>query len=140
MSKDIFQIPAKDHFYTEHPEEMDAFEDLIIYLESLLNEVDDVFFVDEKRYFGAISERVDTVRGMRIYIYPNEHSPPHFHVRSANVNASFSINDCTRLEGEISNKDYRKIRYWFDSSKPKLIDTWDKTRPTDCIVGNYREN
>jgi hypothetical protein len=105
-----------------------------------LNEVDAVFFVDEKRYFGATAERVDTVRGMRISIYPNEHPPPHFHVRSANVNASFSINDCTRLEGEILNKDYRKIRYWFDSSKPKLIDIWDKTRPTDCIVGNYREN
>lgn len=53
--------------------------------------------------------RVDRVGPMSIEIYANEHSPPHFHVKSSDIDAVFAISDCERLQGSISSKNERLI-------------------------------
>jgi hypothetical protein len=46
---------------------------------------------------GLIKERVITIRNMEIIIYPNDHNPPHFHVKSKDneIDAKFLIIDGT---------------------------------------------
>jgi hypothetical protein len=83
---------------------------------------------------------VARVNGLKIVIYPDEHAPPHFHVKSPNINASFSIESCTKLKGKISPQDLNKVKYWYKYSKSLLINVWDSTRPTDCEVGEYKGN
>ena len=80
------------------------------------------------------------MNGLKIEIYPNEHPPPHFHVKSPNINASFSIESCTKLRGNINPKDLSKVKYWYKHSKSLLIDIWNSTRPTNCVVGEYNDN
>lgn len=85
-------------------------------------------------------QRVDFVDGFSIEIYSKEHTPPHFHIKSANINASFSIKDCTLLEGNVGGRERRVIEWWFQRSQDKLIKIWNATRPTDndmeLIKGN----
>lgn len=84
-----------------------------------------------------IRQLVARVNGLRIEIYSNEHPPPHFHVKSPNVDASFTIQDCKILNGEVSSGDLKKVQYWHNASKPFLINVWNSTRPSDCVVGAY---
>jgi hypothetical protein len=79
-------------------------------------------------------------RGMRIEIHPHEHAPPHFHVGSETMNASFAIDDCSLLRGNVTSSEQRRIRYWHRRAKPMLIDFWNSTRPGDCAVGEYRHH
>ncbi|QHJ13979.1 hypothetical protein FX988_04260 [Paraglaciecola mesophila] len=84
-----------------------------------------------------IRQLVEKIGGLKIEIYSNEHPPPHFHVKSANINASFTIEDCFKLNGKIDSSDYKKIKYWHKRAKTRLIEAWNNTRPTNCIVGAY---
>lgn len=77
---------------------------------------------------------------LRVIIYADEHPPPHFLVDCAEGSRRFKINDCAPLDehGDLENY-LRNIRRWHSKNKQLLIDVWNRTRPTDCPVGAYRE-
>ena len=79
--------------------------------------------------------QADRIGSMTIQIYANEHAPPHFHVKSPDIDATFSITDCEKLNGTISAKDEQLIKLWHSGAKGKLIEIWNRMRPTDCPVG-----
>jgi hypothetical protein len=83
-------------------------------------------------------ELVATLDGLRIHIFSREHPPPHFRVTYAGESADFQISDCAKLVGGLKNWE-RTIRTWHAGHKDDLIETWNRTRPTDCPVGAYRE-
>lgn len=74
-------------------------------------------------------ELVDKYGSLKIEIYPNEHNPPHFHVKTNGIDASFTIEKCEKLNGSISSNDYKKIQYWYRNHKTDLIEVWNKLRP-----------
>jgi hypothetical protein len=82
---------------------------------------------------------VDKINGLKIHIYADEHAPPHFHVLSSEIDAAFTIRDCTLLRGSVDKRTRDLIMYWHGSARPKLIDFWNRTRPTDCPVGPLHE-
>jgi hypothetical protein len=88
------------------------------------------------RYFGE--ETVANIGGLKIQIFAREHPPPHFRVLYAGESADYQISDCRKLIGGLAKWD-RTIRAWHAQNKDKLIDTWNRTRPSDCPVGAYRE-
>lgn len=83
-------------------------------------------------------ELVAHLNGLKIQIFSNEHPPPHFRVQYSGETANYSISDCTQLNGGLK-KWYRNIREWHAKNKQTLIDTWNKTRPSNCPVGAYRD-
>jgi hypothetical protein len=125
------------------PQELDGLDEWVEYLDALINgpclileESNDLILVPDPL---IIRVRIALVRNMKIEIRSNEHAPPHFHVISPEIDASFTIDNCEILQGKISTKDYKKIKYWHQSAKPMLIETWNSVRPTDCVVGLYRD-
>jgi hypothetical protein len=54
------------------------------------------------------------------------------------MDASFSISDCSLIEGRVDPRHERLIRWWFQRSQPKLVDIWNRTRPTDCPAGPFQ--
>jgi hypothetical protein len=127
------------HFHSVDPEELSGFQEVAEWLEAILHEPCSVWEEEGKEFLIEIRALVDRVRGLKIEIYPDEHPPPHFHVKSPNVDASFTIESCELLSGEIQGTDLRKIRFWFKRAKPLLIEKWNDTRPTDCQVGFYND-
>jgi Domain of unknown function (DUF4160) len=81
-------------------------------------------------------EAVASINGMSIVIQAREHPPPHFHVRFAGSNASFRIEDGSRVPNVKGLEKYdHNIRKWWSENRCTLIDTWNRTRPDKCPVG-----
>lgn len=128
-------------FFAIDPKELENIEEWAEYLESILNSGRcTVIELNGKLELLEIKALVATFRGMKIEVFSNEHAPPHFHVKSSSIDASFKIQDCSLLNGEINKSDYNKIRYWYDNgAKQILVDSWNSSRPSDCSVGPYKE-
>ena len=91
---------------------------------------------------GSISMRkvyVKTYKGIRITIKTNEEGIPHFHAKYNNKEAKFSLSNCQLVAGSIG-KANNKITEWFlEGGKERLIEIWNNTRPSECLVGEYKE-
>ena len=109
-----------------------SLEEAAKHLEWLLNAGLSVFGGDALIF---IRQRVATINGLRIDIRPREHAPPHFHVLADGLDASFAIDDCRHLAGEIDGKDRALVEWWYRRSRSLLVSTWNSTRPSDCPVG-----
>jgi len=84
-----------------------------------------------------IRKLVDQFDGLTLHVYANEHAPPHFHVKCAGREASYTLEDCTLLHGDLGPKRNKIVLYWFHLSRDRLIDAWNELRPGDCAVGEY---
>lgn len=79
---------------------------------------------------------VDIYHGLRIMMFFDEHPPPHFAVKYNGETASFSIQSCARLRGNKGLERYElKTREWWKEHKTPLIESWNRSRLSDCPVG-----
>lgn len=125
-------------FHNVEPEKLKSFDDFAAWLEAILNNPCNVWEENGEMFLIEIKQLVAKVNGLKIEIYPDEHPPPHFHVKSPNIDASFNIENCNLLKGKIEDRDKKKIEYWHKHAKPLLIEIWNSTRPTNCTVGAYQ--
>ena len=85
-------------------------------------------------------ETVARVNGLKLEVFSDEHPPPHFRVKYQSSTANYKIADCSRINGRGEVLKYEKnIRLWWEENKPKLIEIWNQSRPSDCPVGSYKE-
>ncbi len=85
-------------------------------------------------------ETVARINGLKVQVFSNEHPPPHFRVQFQNSTANYQISDCTRINGGGEILKYEKnILLWWQKNQSTLIDSWNRQRPSDCPVGEYRE-
>lgn len=74
------------------------------------------------------------VNDMSLEIYPNDHNPPHFHVKSKQrkINVRLNLYTLEPLDGElISNRDLKKIRFLLQENTKlhkQLIEQYKKWR------------
>jgi hypothetical protein len=95
---------------------------------------------NERSQSGFTELLIEKFKGVKIEIYANEHPPPHFHVKTNNGSASFTISDCKLVDGDyFLSRRQREIQAWHAQHKQDLIRCWNETRPSDCPVGEYRE-
>ncbi len=132
------ELRRTPYFHQVEPEKLEGLKDYTAWLEAILHNPCSVFERNGESFLIENKQLIEKVNGLKIEIYSNEHPPPHFHVKSANVNASFDIENCDILEGNINSKDLKKIKYWHNHAKQILIKTWNSTRPGGCTVGEYK--
>jgi hypothetical protein len=126
-------------FFLVDPSELSGPDEWAEWLLALGSGLCDVVERNGELVLLEVRQRVAVIdRSMRVEIYPGEHAPPHFHVKSDSINASFSIDDCSLLRGSVSSGTLRKVRYWHQRAKPMLVETWNSTRPGDCTVGECK--
>ena len=58
-----------------------------------------------------IKQLVARVNGLRVEIFAREHPPPHFHISGGGIDATFSLLDCSHLEGQISGREKRLVEW-----------------------------
>jgi hypothetical protein len=86
--------------------------------------------------FGEVYEikkLVDRINNLKIIIHPRDHNPPHFHVLTDNINASFSIHTGELIKGTIDPKDQKRIKYFYDNQKEHLLEIWTGLK-TDLTI------
>ncbi len=119
---------------------VDADDDLVSSLVESIQQGRVIEIKDGKGLRLLTEKTVERVNGLKIEIFSNEHPPPHFRVKYQSSVANYQIADCARLNGSGEVLKYEQnIRLWWDENKSKLIDTWDRLRPSDCPVGRYQE-
>ncbi len=100
----------------------------------------DGYSVSEDGSLYEIKQLVARVGGIQIHVYSKEHAPPHFHVRSADIDAKFTVEDCKFLEGNIDGRERKLVEWWYSHSRSKIIGAWNATRPTNCQVGPVEDD
>jgi len=77
---------------------------------------------------GFTKELIGKVKSYKIEMYPNDHNPPHFHVKSrdGSFDACFTLDDCSLLKGEVGRDDYKRIRAFFKDSRDDLWMYWNE--------------
>ncbi len=88
---------------------------------------------------NAQSSLLASKHGVKIIIYPNDHSPPHFHVLAKGHHPAFSIETGERANNSkgLEGKD-RQIKTIWEAGRHEIRECWNKYRPGD-IPGQIME-
>ena len=64
--------------------------------------------------------------GIRVYIYPGDHDPPHFHARRADFRVKIEIGTMELTRGRMpSNVDGRWLS-WAEEHQAELMEAWER--------------
>jgi len=85
---------------------------------------------DPELGFYFTKEQVGKVRKMKLEIYPNDHTPPHFHVKSndKSIDAKYLLADGEFYSGTISTRDGKAIEEYYNipQVRQRLFEVWEK--------------
>ncbi len=63
--------------------------------------------------------------GIKIYMYWDEHAPPHFHVEYADFRALISIRDIVVIKGMIPSRQLKLVLAWCELHVDELLRNWE---------------
>ena len=66
-----------------------------------------------------------------IYIYADEHPPPHFHLRSPNSNAQIDIATMQMMRGTASRAELAQAVTWAETNRTFLMQKWREFNERD---------
>lgn len=76
--------------------------------------------------------RIAMLDGVKIYLYPGEHPPPHVHAVSAEYVALVQIDPPMVLKGSLPLSIERRMILWMEEHREFLLNAW-------ISVGNKRK-
>ncbi|MBB5049258.1 hypothetical protein HNR60_004034 [Rhodopseudomonas rhenobacensis] len=74
-----------------------------------------------------------TLSNCRIYIYPGDHNPPHFHLRGPNSRALVDLVTLEVIAGQASRSDLAEVRAWAARAEnlALLVSEWRRLNERD---------
>ncbi|MBL7778324.1 MAG: DUF4160 domain-containing protein [Chitinophagales bacterium] len=78
--------------------------------------------------------RISAFYGILIYMYYNEHNPPHFHAHYGENKAVVGINDFALLEGSLPPKAFALVVEWAALHLQELRQNWDKAAAHEQLI------
>ncbi|MBR0032225.1 MAG: DUF4160 domain-containing protein [Treponema sp.] len=67
---------------------------------------------------------ISSFYGITIYMYPDDHNPPHFHALCNGKSAIVDINSA-RARGKLPKKEKKFVEVWAEIHRQELLDNWD---------------
>ena len=74
---------------------------------------------------GVIMPEISRFLGIKIFMFFNEHNPPHFHVEYNEYRASIDINSFGVMEGKLPAKVLGLVVEWAELHQSELLQNWD---------------
>lgn len=71
--------------------------------------------------------------GIFIYMYIDDHNPPHFHVWYEGDEAIIDIKD-GRVTGTLSRRTLRLVYEWLDLHKDELMENWRRLSNSESAI------
>jgi len=68
--------------------------------------------------------------GIVIYMYFNEHNPPHFHAEYNEYKASINIGTLGLMEGKLPSRVMSLVIEWAQEHQNELKENWDSIKET----------
>jgi hypothetical protein len=72
--------------------------------------------------------------GIAIYMYYNDHLPPHFHAEYAGREALYEIETLRVYRGSLPRRSHNMVIEWADSHRNELMENWSKARQGETLV------
>ena len=66
--------------------------------------------------------------GIVIYMYYNDHNPPHFHAEYAEFEAIYTIETLEILRGKLPRRAHALVVEWATINRADLMNNWYKAR------------
>jgi hypothetical protein len=66
--------------------------------------------------------------GIIIYMFPDDHNPPHFHAKYGDEKVMINIDSGEIMEGTISRRALRLIQDWTELHKSELLEDFELLR------------
>ena len=63
--------------------------------------------------------------GIVVKMYPNDHTPPHFHAIYGEYIGVIDIKTLEMLEGDLSNRAYKLVKEWAEKHQDDLMQIWN---------------
>ena len=73
--------------------------------------------------------------GIVIYMYFNEHNPPHFHAEYNDIKASICIETLGLMEGRLPSKVMSLVVEWAQEHQQELLENWNSIKQS----GSYHK-
>ena len=68
--------------------------------------------------------------GIIIYMYFNDHNPPHFHAEYNEFKAAISIKNLGLIEGKLPSKVMSLVVEWAQDHQEELLENWNSIQTT----------
>ena len=66
--------------------------------------------------------------GIRVFIYPGDHDPPHFHARRADFRVKVDIHTIGVTKGRMPSNVERRLLEWARDHQGELVVAWERVR------------
>lgn len=63
--------------------------------------------------------------GIVVKMYPNDHTPPHFHAIYGEYIGVIDIKTLEMVEGDLSNRAYKLVKEWAEKHQDDLMQIWN---------------
>ncbi len=74
--------------------------------------------------------------GIIIYMFADDHLPPHFHVKYAENEATINIETAEIIKGFVSTKQLRLVQAWVEIHRDELLHNYETL---NAEIQNYRK-
>jgi hypothetical protein len=78
--------------------------------------------------------RISEFYGIAIYVYWQDHSPPHFHAIYSGHDASVRISTGDVLEGSLPRRARNMVRDWALQHQGELTENWNRAQRGEPLV------
>lgn len=75
---------------------------------------------------------IDIIHGILIYMYGQDHNPPHLHIKDGGNWFIITIKD-RMIEGKGTAKTIRLINEYIDAHEAQLLEIWEKAQNGEKI-------
>ena len=75
---------------------------------------------------------IDIIRGILIYMYSQDHNPPHLHIKDGGNWFTIKIKD-RMIEGKGTAKTIKLINEYIDTHEAQLLEIWEKAQNGEKI-------
>jgi len=72
---------------------------------------------------------IKTLDSIKIFIYPRDHSPPHFHALYVEYEIVIEIKTLTRMMGGLPKKQEKKVLEWAKTKQDFIYRKWKQYNP-----------
>lgn len=77
--------------------------------------------------------RISQFFGIVIYMYYNDHAPPHFHAEYSGDEALYEIDTLRVYAGELPRRVHNLVIEWADLHREELAEVWQKARKGETL-------
>lgn len=72
--------------------------------------------------------------GIVIYMYYNNHAPPHFHAEYGGNEALYEIQTLRIYAGRLPRRAHNLVIEWADLPRKELLTDWERARQSEPLV------